>query len=365
MPWDEDLSDAPALPPRPADTMSSFWHRVFIYNFTPATTSVVVAVSPEMHMNEPRPDPCINPTAHFILALLYFPTCLAFAAFIIYPWTIRPKVESFEIVSASTFPPVEVAISVNCSNPPWCGNVSLLINYTSSSASGGLECPVSANNLYTIAAASTFPDNSSSSVIGPVIVPLCYVGPQIFNTLSAAPFFPVPGVMAEFAGINPGWNASALPNRPTPERLAYGTVTISSVTRSTRGSAILTPLRVITVDSWQVKTALIGQTVTTDTVDGTTTVVPVAQGIQYDGKRPSWRGTCLINLRSFANHRKFTRSSAVTVLEALGTSSYGTLMVLMAFVWIIPVLRLLMPAAELVALKQKSTAGGDQTLEKD
>jgi hypothetical protein len=324
----------------PGDTTSPFWKRVFLFNLTPATSGVVVAITPELHASESRPDPSLNLAGHILLSLLYFPTCLVFAAFVMYTWTIRPKIESFEVVPSSAYPPVDVAITVNCSNPPWCGNMSLLVNYSSS-------CPVSANALHQVSAS----ESAAGSVIGPVVLPLCYVGPQIFNTISTLPFFPVPGVMAEFTAINPGWNASTPPFRPTPERFAFGIVTISSVSGN-GATQVLTPIRVVTVDSWQVKTALVGQTITKDLGELSASIY--SMGIQYEGKRPSWRGTCLVAMTAFSNLRTFSRTSTVTVLESLGTSSYGSLIVLMAFVWIIPVLRLLLPAPDFIAVKQST-----------
>jgi hypothetical protein len=227
--------------------------------------------------------------------------------------------------------------------------MSLLVNYSSPSTF----------KLYEAAA--------GSSLLGPIEVPLRSVGPQIFNTISSIPFLQISGVIAEFSGINPGLNASAAPNHPLPERAAYGIVTISSVSQlgagdgsggvSSSPSSSVLPIRVVTVDTWQVKTAVIGQTVTIDKVEGgsaSSSTYPM--GIQYEGKRPTWRGTCVIALSTFANVRTLTRSSTLTVIASLGTSSYGSVMVLMAFVWVIPVLRLLLPSPQLVMIKKENDA---------
>ena len=332
----------------PIDTTSSFWQRVFLYNFTPAQSNVVVALTPELHVSEARPDPSISTFAHLVLSLVYFPSCIGFVVFVMYTWAIRPTTEAFEVVSASSFGPVDVSIMMNCSNPPYCGNMSLRMNYSSLLGGGsGGGCSGIPPALYTAAA---------SGVLGPVVLPLCSVGAQLFTTHSTTPFFPIAGILAEFAAVNPGLNASTPPNQAMPGRQAYGIVTIS--VRNPSSSSI----RIVTMDTWQVKTALIGQTVTDDF-----TVSPPARsvqayplGIQYDGKRASWRSTCIVALANLANHRSFSRTSTLTVLESLGTSSYGSLILLMAFVWIIPVLRLLLPSPDFVQFRQELLKGNQR-----
>lgn len=322
-------------PPTRRDVHVPLW-KSLLYQLTPAHANVLVAVTPEFDVMESRPDPTISMLGHAALTLLYAPLCIAFFVFIIAGWVNRPYAAMWQVVPTASLPPVAISINVTCSNPPWCGSITVNQNYSASTTG----CAVVPSFKETLAAPAANADGSFPSQTLVVDAVLCYPGQVILPVLHVVtPLFPtVPLLQVEFSAVNPGLNSSVAPNVAMPQRAASGIVTISS-------SSTLHIMRVVTVESWQVKTALFKPSMvvcngdTNGCEDSAGQPSLLAEGIEYNGKRKTWRATLFLALTSTAGLDVHSRTPAWSFIDSLGTAFYGTTIVLVAMVWFVPLAR--------------------------
>ena len=278
----------------------------FLDTITPVKKGIIKRVEgTDIILAEEEASPDLGKAAHWFLAFLFLGTVIAYAFVALYWHFTRPEVESFMQLPASQLDPITVRVTAVCSNPPFCGNVTIAANYTSNVTSG---------------CAGVFPrvihEEFDASVTGSpvsVILQLCaiedvIVNPQIRTAL------PVPGIQVNFAAINPGVDTTTTPHTPAPLRKASGSVTIESM------DGVFS--RTVSMDTWQVKTLVVGQSVMKlEDAVRSQTAFPVA--IQYEGGRPNWRSTLLVKLDSFANVYESSRpGNLLTVIASIGGAVY-------------------------------------------
>lgn len=249
-----------------------------LWYYTPSTESVLCQASGSVVTSEAYPSPKVSTCGHVFLSFLWIAAVASFGTFASYQWLTAPDVTTLAQVSASGQAPLAVQLSVQCTNPPNCGDVTITVDYTA--VAGCASIPLRSKR---IAAA-----DSGAATIVPVT--LCYTASTVFTTNTPGALA-VPGVVVDFDAVNPGTDTYR--GEPAPQLFAQGLVSIWTAD-GTRG------VSTVAVESWQVKTQMVGQSITSrDTA--VESVEPYPLAVQYEGRRPTWRATVVVALAPYAN----------------------------------------------------------------
>eukprot|EP01059_Diplonema_ambulator_P006694 TRINITY_DN16310_c0_g1_i1.p1 TRINITY_DN16310_c0_g1~~TRINITY_DN16310_c0_g1_i1.p1 ORF type:complete len:397 (+),score=69.91 TRINITY_DN16310_c0_g1_i1:48-1238(+) len=251
--------------------------------FTPLKTSVV---DESNRVTDEVPSPYISKVGHRILVSVYFLLLAAYLGYAIYQYVTRPDVETYSQQPSELFPAPTITIKLQCFDNPNCGVIRLIRNYTTTSE---MHCK-------NRAAVTT--DETSRTLTEPIATELCYVEEDAVFSVNTGELIQTPGTVLDFSRITTGeLNTSK----------AYAAVQVE----------VGGMRKLVTMDSWQVKTFYVGMSVSIK--NGKSTVKYYAQNLQYDGKRPTWRATYIIRLAQFANVYEVTRpGSWLDILAQLG-----------------------------------------------
>lgn len=277
--------------------------------------------------SESIPSVEISDLGHFAIAFFYTAAVIAFASLVIFQFANRPETSSRRIVPAAIgvansgdgssntnrpaaaalllLPPLYLDIQISCSNPPNCGPISLSVNYSGTTVASW--CDASPMKIF---------NNGNDSVVTAVNVPLCYFGEKVFTTYTKGDL-DVAGVVVDFFLINPGYNKSTGADVWQKDLRAQGIVKVfrggtlvSPFFERGSNSAVNSlsnqeqqqqqPIRVVNIDSWQVKSLVLSQIL--NKAEGTAIPnsaiddipQPCDVAVQYEGRRPSWRANLVI-----------------------------------------------------------------------
>jgi len=288
----EPVKNAPAKPKAEEEGSPV---QSFLAIFTSNTLGVVKTVN-GVAVAEDIPSPEINTAGHCCLSLTFVAASLAYTILAIYAFATRPDLEVFTQQPTSRFPKITVGIDTACSNRPYCGNTTIVSNWT---VATGSECVGNSTSVL-------IPEAQNQAER--VYADLCFVGDQSFSTESRLPFN-IEALMVDMI-VNPG-ETDAVTQTPAPERKASGQVTVTSPQDPKFA-------RLVTLDTWQVKTLVIGMNVKRrDGVIYERSLYPIA--IQYDGKRPSWRATLIVAFSPLANVYDVSRpGTPLDVISSIG-----------------------------------------------
>lgn len=281
---------------------------------TPSIEGIVSTQSKAVAVAEDMPSSDINLCGHTLLAVIWVLCFIAYTTFAVISFVERPTVEVFSQQRASLFPKVSVTVNAVCSNPPNCGNIVILANYSSTKQCGSSNVAVT----YTAAQQATNPSVTQT-------VDLCFTGDQAFSTETTQPL-KIQGVQVE-AVLNPGYTD------PTLQASAF--ITVSTADGKLN--------RLTSLDSWQVKTSVLGMTV--KRVEGEIveqSLYPIT--LVYDGKRPNWRATTVIALAPMASVYDLSRPG--TVLDVISSIGGAMSLVTATLLFLTPVVRCIFPGEE-------------------
>lgn len=311
---------------------------------TMAASNSTTSFTETVYVSKLKANPELRLPIHIVLSVLFISAIIVYTVLALTWYFTRVEVDQFEQRPATEVSPLLLEVSISCTNPPYCGNVTIRSNYTlftttnlvaaapSSKSdsvfdpsplgkSSQLGCGVPAFQETLVLAPFT-------ANVGPQRVYLCAIPDQPINpTLTST--LPVAGLQVDFSSLNPGVDpATGLVNL---SYLAYATVTVSSVVNDPAEpltAPVVSFSRSVTMDSRQVKTLLLGQEMTLR--DGQVTERrPTAVAIQYEGARAaagpllSWRTTLLIQQAPFINvYSKAKPGSLLEVLASIGGAIY-------------------------------------------
>jgi hypothetical protein len=240
----------------------------------------------------------ISVGGHICLSLIFVLTVVAYSVLAFLAFFTRPEIEAFSQQPAKNYDAVPIAVEVSCGNAPFCGNITIQSNYSDATTPGCGHIGFK-QDLHLAAVTGT-----------PIKTPMqaCFVADQVFS-VDTKKHLPLAGLLIDFSAINPGVNKSAVPwthNVPFFQGAAVVKVVAGTYERQ------------VNMESWQVKTLMLGMNVKMrDGVVVSQELYPVA--VQYEGKRPNWRATLLINLAPLANVYDTTRpGSVLDVLASIG-----------------------------------------------
>ena len=292
----------------------------FLAFFTTSTARVIAQVTPDMAIVETYASPKLSLCGHLVLGCLYFLLTGTYASFIFYQWGTRPPTQTFSQVPSAPFGGIPIYVTAECSNTPFCGNVTITSNY---SVSRTAACAATSGQASVIV---TDPLALRQTPL-PLNTSLCFTGEQVFTTDVTTPIS-IAGVIVDFSAVNPGMNKAL--NVADPTMKAVGVVKVFD---SRNGDL----LRIINLDSWQVKTLVMG--VSVNKVLGVvktdeTTPFPIA--VQYEGKRPNWRATLIITLAPYVNLVSSTKTPNYTILGEIGSVFGASLIAMMLLSYVEP-----------------------------
>lgn len=260
-----------------------------------STEGVVSKEDKKVAVAEDIPSKDISLVGHSIMAFAFVGLVIAYTCFSVVAFMDRPEVEVFSQQRSSLFPPMSINITSTCSNPPHCKTMTITSNWSGA---------VSSSTTFPCAASSgVFAYPNASQLIKPYFTAttqLCYVADQSFTTATPDPLA-IQGINVDMI-LNPGEVIAA-------ER-ASGTIVVSTADGKLN--------RLVNLDTWQVKTLVLGMTVKRrDDEIVEQSLYPIA--IQYDGKRPNWRSSLIISLNQVANVYDVSRpGTALDVISSIG-----------------------------------------------
>ena len=313
--------------------------------------STFLKVTPEMFVMRPARSPYINTLGHIILILICVASSIGFLTWQLQTFATTPDSLVFSKRRAADVDPIPLVVSVFCSNPSNCGDIVVTSNYTSFSSGASqsfstttsAKCGASGLTKFVATAATASEANKTANTFA---LSLCFTGDAIFSASTRLPLA-IPGLTVDFAAVNPGqaWvfvNGTKTTNTvPQPNLTAYGVVEIYDGSGTTAlssdgsdASSSSSPssrrlLRVVTLDSWQIKSAVVTETIYERY--GWTTVSTTASGtrvaaVQYEGKRPNWRASLVIEMARFVDIETSTQVSFKNAIFAV-TGSCGILFI--------------------------------------
>jgi len=296
--------------------------RSLVTQLTPAPRGRVEEVN-GVAMADTDLDPEIAYGGHVCLSMTFLLTTLAYTAFALFAFFTRPETETFLQLPTSQFGPVPLQLEVGCNNAPNCGNVIIGVNYTGVDRCAGLDTNVTSTSIA----------NTLVGTTAPVTRQLCFTEQQLYSVDTTA-YIGVTGVQVDFSAINPGINKSTTPHSDEPSLRATGSV---RVTAPQLDAAFR---RLVNMDTWQVKTLVLGQNVKRrDGVVVERTLFPIS--IQYEGKRPNWRATMFIALAPLSN--VFDTERPGTLMETIASIGGATSMITAALIVVTPLVSVLLP----------------------
>lgn len=296
--------------------------RAFIAKLTPAPRGRVEIVN-GVAMTDGDMDPDISYVGHIVLSMIFFLTTVAYTVFALIAFFTRPESETFSQLPASQFDPVPLHLQISCANAPYCGAITVGNNYT-----GVRDCEAMLGVNTTTYPASL--DGAGTVTLGRT---LCYSEQSVYS-VDTTQYFPTTGLQIDFAAINPGINKSTTPETSEPSMKASAAVRVTSP--EVDGGF----KRLVNMDTWQVKTLVLGMNVKRrDGVVVSRSLFPMA--IQYEGKRPNWRATLFVSLAPLANVYDTDRPG--TLLETIASIGGATSMITAALIVITPIVGLLLP----------------------
>ena len=242
-----------------------FWY------FAPVQSSVIVQATPNDVVADSYPSTDLSTVGHILYALLWICAVGAYSVFVTYQHFTAPDKETFLHEPALEFPPVNLSVNAWCTNRPNCGNLVINADYSSGlGPCGVITSPV--RHTYT----------ANQAMPGPVHTPLCFTGEHVFSTLNDEPLPAGIGVTIDFDAINPGYFTSS------------GATAVVEL-RGANGMS-----RIINLESWQVKSVVVGQAITVK-YGQLVKQEPYVIAVQYEGRRPSWRATTVVTLAPYAD----------------------------------------------------------------
>ena len=278
----------------------------------------IVEVAPDgTEVEDLMASPSVSLGGHLLLAFLFSGTVIAYSIFAFVVFLTAPEQESFVQVPMATLPTQLVRVQAYCTNPPFCGDITVVSNYSSIPG-----CQSVRSFTTTILAADTV------NMTVDYLLPLCVFQDFVFSVADAG-MLRVPGLQVDFSSVNPGFDET----QPAPfpvnlSRKALGVVSITSVedqtlTTNDPDEAHVPLNKVVVQDAHQVKTLVVGRAVTRqDGVSVADRMLP--QATQYEGKRPgnNWRSTAMIRYEQFATVKNIFRpGSVVETLANIGGAS--------------------------------------------
>lgn len=276
-------------------------------------------------------NPSISMLGHSVTTVTFVGLVIAYVVVVLFLYFTRPYHEEFMQVPSSEVPPIVLHLRISCTNPPFCGSVSVTINYTDAPHCAPLLDSNLTGQLETVHQLGTLMPPQREVAIN---VPLCHTPDALFSTNTAMPLR-IPGVFVDFTAINPGVLRNGTHELSAKERQAQALVSVIAVNQLTNELDENAMRRDLTVDTWQVKTLVVGQTVRmTDGVIASQE--PRALGVQYEGGRPSWRATLIISLAPFANVFDTKRPGSLpgTIGSIGGAWAFlGTVFVVLSPIW--------------------------------
>ena len=305
--------------------------RLFWY-FSPAQSPVLVQATPTTVAAEYYPTTRISTAGHIIWALLWIGAVAAYSVLVTYQHFTLPDAQSFSHEPAQDHPMPVVTVAAYCSSAGQCGTIHVTADYSAAPTwcqSGGPPVRNSWPGWYGL--------NGST-----LSLPLCYTGETVFSTYTDAPMPSKLGVIVDFSAV---WNGAqpvappasgAPPATPAPYSYPYPPVAAAAAgsaeaaypPSSPAGSGSYGVVRItseqggldkyVAVDSWQVKTVVLGQRLTNNNgALQTTEVYTIA--VQYEGRRPTLRATVVVSLAAFADVTRIkTKRGDVTFVGWMG-----------------------------------------------
>ena len=321
-----------------------FWRT--LWYFTPAKSIVVDKVTPEMSVTEERPSVYISKLGHIVLGIIYSFMVFGYAALLVYNWWHRDSYTEFSQQRSEDFGPMQMQLYTYCTNPPFCGNITIRVNYSESSLPGCTSQP-------DVVITGWQSGEDGVGKLNGTLVPLCFSGNPLFNT-HFSPLL-IQGVTVEFSAINPGQNQYN--NWTNWTQRAQGVVEVLDRTPAT---ALADPLpisqsrrlRLINMDTHQVKSLVVGQTALRDHGPITNrSGFPI--GIQYDGKHPKWTGTFILAQHEVTDVTTIYKTGVLTIIGVMGTAAFAAWVVFVFMIVIMPVWPLIFPGPAQQVLNEK------------
>ena len=286
---------------------------------TPAPRGIVTEEN-GVAMTEDGVDPNISLGGHICLSAFFVIAVLAYTILAFVAYFTRPELETFVQLPASQFDAFDVVLEASCSNPPYCGPITITANY---SLAPGCE----SHGTVVVPFAATVAKTPATKQA------LCYADTQLYSVDTANPIT-VNGLQVDFKGLNPGFDKSTTPETPMPAFRATGSV------RVTAPSIDAAFGRLVNMDTWQVKTLVLGQNIKRrDGIVVSRSVYPIT--IQYEGKRPVWRSTLFIALAPLANVYDTERPG--TLLDTIASIGGAAGIVSAFLILAVPVVALITP----------------------
>ena len=298
--------------------------RIFWY-MAPIQSSVVIQATNDILVAESYPSPRVSTAGHVFYACLWVFAVAAYSVFVTYQHFTLPDSAAFMHEPANQQPMPEVTVEAWCSRLGQCGKFTIIANY--SDAPAWCQQPASAQFNKTFDA---FDDMKQRSWT----FPLCYTGESVYSTYNDRHMPGKLGLIVDFESINVSPNLRPDPSVATPVPYVYppaaaaekdaarafealdhhATASTSTAVVRLTGPGGLN--RTVNLDAWQVKTVVMGQSVTysNKAYDGAT-VFPLA--VQYEGRRPSLRATAVISLAEFADVTRVEAKKGDTTFRGL------------------------------------------------
>lgn len=302
--------------------------RRYLWYLTPSKNTTIIPVTESLEVCEPRPSIYLNMAGHALLGLLYVLIIFGYCGFLLYSWVMRPSTDTFSMLSTTSFAPLPLLVEVSCTNYPNCGNFSVISNYSTTPTCGA------AGGVIDVSTESAAPLSKNVS--------LCAIGTtQLFDPMGRGPVS-IQGIVVEFSAINPGVDKSVVPSGvPDPTLAAQGVVSVYTRTTPNADPQLIA---IVNVDSWQIKTLLIEQRVTRqDSVVSSTTAY--SGGIQYDGHRPNWRSSLIIQLMPLTQVRDISKPGWLSIMGVLGSCATANWIGTLLFLPLIPLIEHVFPSA--------------------
>lgn len=296
--------------------------RSFITQLTPAPRGRVEDVN-GVAMADTDLDPEIAYGGHICLGMTFLLTTLAYTAFALFAFFTRPETETFLQLPTSNFGAVPLKIEVGCNNRPNCGNVIVGVNYTGVSGCEGLDANQSSTSIV----------GSQVGIADAVTRQLCFTEQALYSVDTTA-YISVPGMQIDFSAVNPGVDKSTTPHTADASLRATGSVRVTAPEIDAQFR------RLVNMDTWQVKTLVLGQNIKRrDGVVVERSLFPIS--IQYEGKRPNWRATMFIALSPLSN--VFDTERPGTLLDTIASIGGATSMITAALIVLTPIVGVLLP----------------------
>lgn len=305
--------------------MSAMSRKIVGY-FTPAKSTIVDPCTPEFGVVEEVPSIYISKLGHIVLGLFYSIFMFGYVAFLIWQWTERPTYTEYNQHDSTEYQPIPMRMYLACSNPPYCGDMTFTMNYT-----GVPGCDQIRTRHVVVAAADA--GRTSLSYTTGYDVEVCFTRDPVFTTQIEP--LRLPGITVTFADLNNGSNPTT--GNKDETYLAQGIVNITDLSNGTE-----VPLRLINMDTVQVKTLVVSKTVHLDHGNAVRAeAFPI--GIQYDGKHPSTRGTFILALAPYVDTINTWRSHWLTIIGTLGSCAMAAWVVFTIMLIIIPLWPVIFP----------------------